>query len=372
MHNSLNIGNLNNAQLDRIALAKDRKQQFPFETFTPVTWHGRPAPPRQWCVEGFIPQANVTMLNGDGGLGKTLLAMQLQVAGALGMPWLGIQMEPIKSLGLYCEDDTDELHRRMVDISAHYGHGLDMLGHVNLASRVGDENILVQFGKNDIGQPTALYQGLCEQAADLSVRLVVLDSLHDLFGGNEISRTHARQFIGFLRRLALKINGAVLLCAHPSLTGMSSGTGSSGSTGWNNAVRSRLYLTKPEDAADDDTRILKGVKANYGALGNGIEVTWRKGVFVCNVPSADPYGQAAQVFMQCLDRMVAEGRHVSPSKHSHDYAARAFMRMPQAKGVSKDKLERAMDLLFAQGKIRVGYHLKPNRHSIEIIEKVTQ
>jgi RecA-family ATPase len=368
----LNIGNLNNAQLDRIALAKDRKQQFPFETFTPVTWHGRPAPPRQWCVEGFIPQANVTMLNGDGGLGKTLLAMQLQVAGALGMPWLGIQMEPIKSLGLYCEDDTDELHRRMVDIGAHYGHGLDTLETVNLVSRVGEENILVQFGKNDIGQATPLYNELTTHALDLGARLVVLDSLHDLFGGNEIIRTQARQFIGFLRKLALKINGAVLLCAHPSLAGMSSGTGSSGSTGWNNAVRSRLYLTKPEDAADDDTRILKGVKANYGPLGNGLEVTWRKGVFVCNVPSADPYGQAAQVFMQCLDRMVAEGRHVSPSKHSHDYAARAFMRMPQAKGVSKDKLERAMDQLFAQGKIRVGYHLKPNRHSIEIIEKVTQ
>jgi RecA-family ATPase len=372
MHNSLNIENLNNAQLDRIALAKDRKQQFPFETFTPVTWHGRPAPPRQWCVEGFIPQANVTMLNGDGGLGKTLLAMQLQVAGALGMPWLGIQMEPIKSLGLYCEDDTDELHRRMVDIGTHYGHSLDALGHVHLASRVGDENILVQFGKNDIGQPTALYQGLCEQAADLGVRLVVLDSLHDLFGGNEISRTHARQFIGFLRRLALKINGAVLLCAHPSLTGMSSGTGSSGSTGWNNAVRSRLYLTKPEDAADDDTRVLKSVKANYGPLGNGIEVTWRKGVFVCNVPSADPYGQAAQVFMLCLDKIAAEGRHASDKKNAGNYAPRMFARQPQAKGVSKDKLERAMEQLFDQGKIQVARFQKDNRHFVEAIGRVGQ
>src|SRR5450631_1520891 len=102
-----------NDDLDATIIALDRKraEAGKLSTFTPLTWHGRPTPRRQWCVEGFVPHASVTLLNGDGGLGKTLLAMQLQVAGALGLPWLGVQMDPIKSLGVYCEDDTDELHR---------------------------------------------------------------------------------------------------------------------------------------------------------------------------------------------------------------------------------------------------------------------
>jgi hypothetical protein len=40
-----------------------------------------------------------------------------------------------------------------------------------------------------------------------------------------------------LKRLARKHDCAILLLAHPSLTGLNTGSGMSGSTGWNNAVR---------------------------------------------------------------------------------------------------------------------------------------
>jgi RecA-family ATPase len=63
----------------------------------------------------------------------------------------------------------------------------------------------------------------------------------DMFSGDENSRPQSRQFIGLLKRLARKHDCAFLLLAHPSLTGLNTGSGMSGSTGWNNAVRSRLY-----------------------------------------------------------------------------------------------------------------------------------
>ena len=250
-----------NADLDAQIITLDRQRETAahLATFTPEVWHGRPIPRRQWCVEGIIPQANVTMLSGDGGLGKTLLAAQLQVAGALALPWLGVQMEPITSLGVYCEDDTPELHRRFSDISTHYGCTFDQLSNVHLTSRVGEDNLLVTFDQHDVATATPLYHEIAEHAADIDAQLVVLDSLHDLFGGNEIMRTHARQFVGLLRRLALRLNGAVLLCAHPSLAGINSGTGTSGSTAWNNAVRSRLYLTKPDDEGEDGERCVVDV-----------------------------------------------------------------------------------------------------------------
>jgi len=46
--------------------------------------------------------------------------------------------------------------------------------------------------------------------------------------------------VAMLRGLAFKADCAILLLAHPSVAGMSSGSGLSGWTSWDNSVRSRL------------------------------------------------------------------------------------------------------------------------------------
>ena len=63
----------------------------------------------------------------------------------------------------------------------------------------------------------------------------------------------------------MDLNAAVIILAHPSVDGIKTGRGYSGSTHWNNAVRSRLYFTtgpqtKDEEAgppSDPDTRLLE-------------------------------------------------------------------------------------------------------------------
>jgi RecA-family ATPase len=117
---------------------------------------------------------------------------------------------------------------------------------------------------------TALFKALEAKLDELRPDLVILDTLADLFGGDEIKRPHARQFIGMLRGLAIKYGVTILLLSHPSLTGMTSGTGTSGSTTWSNSVRSRLYFERPkgsEGYEDDDRRILTTKKSNYGRAG---------------------------------------------------------------------------------------------------------
>ncbi|MCA3487246.1 MAG: AAA family ATPase, partial [Rhodobacter sp.] len=37
----------------------------------------KPIPPRHWHVDDLVPGGTVTLLSGDGGTGKSLLAMQL-------------------------------------------------------------------------------------------------------------------------------------------------------------------------------------------------------------------------------------------------------------------------------------------------------
>src|SRR6202008_3520491 len=114
---------------------------------------------------------------------------------------------------------------------------------------------------------------------DLGPALVVYDTLADLFAGNENSRPQARQFVQMLRGLALRTRSPALLLSHPSLTGLSSGTGTSGSTAWSNSARSRLYL-EYQNEGDPDVRILKTMKSNYARIGAEIRLRWHNGIFV--------------------------------------------------------------------------------------------
>ena len=214
--------------------------------------------------------------------------------------------------------------------------------------------------KYDEGTATEFYQSVHNLAYDTGAQLVVLDSLHDLFGGNENSRPHARQFVSMLRGLAMDIDGAVVFCAHPSLSGLASGTGSSGNTAWNNAVRSRLYLTRPsadEGAFVDDTeRVLRRMKSNYSSTGDTIDLVWRDGVFQ---PVAPPQGifagmasrNAETAFLDGLDAMTVAKRPLSDSSRSGNYAPKVILKTPHGKGFKLYDLVGAMERLFADGKI---------------------
>ena len=121
-------------------------------------WLNRKAPERRWIVDGILPVGAVTMLNGDGGLGKSLLSLQLACATAMGRPWLGVETSPVKTVGVFCEDDPEELQRRMADVAAHYGATAADLDRISLVSRVGEENTLVEFGRvSAVPKPTNLF-----------------------------------------------------------------------------------------------------------------------------------------------------------------------------------------------------------------------
>jgi len=64
------------------------------EFFCAADLDGKPIPPRLWHVPDFVPAGTVTTLNGDGGTGKSLAALQRAVATALGRPWLGQDVKP--------------------------------------------------------------------------------------------------------------------------------------------------------------------------------------------------------------------------------------------------------------------------------------
>jgi RecA-family ATPase len=257
-----------------------------FRPFCPGGWEGKRAPGYDWLVDGCFLKGTVAMLSGDGGLGKSLLMQQLCTAAATGQEWLGLATQRCRTFALFCEDDVGELHRRQEKINKHYGVAGGELEDVLYASRAGEDSVLMRFPKwGQDGETTALYTQLTHSCRDLGAQLIVVDTLADTFAGNEVDRNQPRTFVRALRRLAIELQACVILTQHPSMMGMQSGTGSSGSTGWNNSVRSRLYLTSPKpnrdgDIEDRNVRWLKTMKANHGQTGGKLKLRWLDGVFV--------------------------------------------------------------------------------------------
>jgi hypothetical protein len=355
---------------------------------TPLVWAGKPVPERKWVVPGLIPAGTVTMIAGDGGLGKSLLMLMLQVAAALGADWLGRPCPKIRSIGLYGEDNDDEIQIRLEQVLQHYGidFGDDRLEDFQFLSVVGEENNLCDFAtvfERDTGErrnhwtTTPKYGDIMDWAIEEGAQLVILDSLHDYFHGNENDRAQVRYFVNQLRVIAQEIEGAVVLLAHPSVAGMASGSGSSGSTAWNNAVRSRLYLTRPtRDEKDDgpqdfDIRALKTMKANYGRIGDEIKLRWKDGVFV--VESESVGGTVNNIEKANVEKLLLEGlrklaeRKVanSDSRNAQNYAPKLIRNIEGYAHFSVKQYATALSKLVAAGTVaRVKIGVGADRHPI--------
>jgi Mrp family chromosome partitioning ATPase len=59
----------------------DAEPPLPFINI--AAWHNAPTPEREWVVRDRVPLAAVTLMSGEGGVGKTILALHLAVATAL-------------------------------------------------------------------------------------------------------------------------------------------------------------------------------------------------------------------------------------------------------------------------------------------------
>ncbi len=325
------------------------------------------APDRVWLVPGLIPVGAVTLLGGDGGTGKSLLALQCGAAVVAQLEFLGFPTLSGPVLYIGAEDDKDEFHRRVDKICAGYGITKDQLDDLYLWPLAGEDALLARDG--DTLSPTPLYREIVELVAELKPKLIVFDTLADLFPANENDRAKARQFIQMLNRIALDHECAVVLLNHPSLTGMSSGSGTSGSTGWNNSVRSRLYLERIDD--EDDRRVLTTKKSNYGKIGDETVVEWRDGFFVplnqIHVRCAAEQNADA-VFLKLLAEYTARGVEVGPHNQSSGAAA-VFADDPDSTGINKKGFTAAQHRLLKAGKIRIVTVGSPGR-SKKILEVV--
>lgn len=137
----------------------------------------KPAPPHEWIVSGLIPAREVTAFSGDGGGGKTMIALQLAHARACQWPWLGREITPGRSLYYGAEDDRDELHWRLEQINRQIIAGPLEPGVFTLITVAG-ENAELAVADREFGvRTTRRFEDLEENLRDLEADLLVLEQI---------------------------------------------------------------------------------------------------------------------------------------------------------------------------------------------------
>jgi phage/plasmid primase-like uncharacterized protein/RecA-family ATPase len=331
----------------------------------------KPAPPRRWLMPGWMPEGQVTLFAGDGGVGKSTFALQLAMSAAIGAPLFGIEIVKTRTLILSAEDDTNEMHYRLEKI-------LDGLAGDREANRAALEGnfwlldatdqldpTLATYDDESGINPSETFSGIAEFIRKNGIGLFIADSAADVFA-EEINRHAVRSFIRQLK----KIGCTVLLLGHPSVDGMRTGRGYSGSTHWSNSVRSRLYFQQAKTAdgsePDPDLRVLEIPKTNRARAGQKIFLRWTENGFAREDSAANDIGaladklKAEEVFLKLLRKFIQEGRAPS-GKPSSTYAPKAFAKHPESEGISKDAFAKTMDRLLSAGKIEIVKEGSPSK-----------
>jgi RecA-family ATPase len=265
-------------------------------------------PPREWFVLNRVPANNITLFSGDGAAGKSLAFLQLCAATSLGRDWLGTLPKPGPVIYLSFEDDGDEINRRLADIARHYGVTVsDIKINLKVVSIVDDDVSFAIFNREGIPNPTRWFKRVQNDAEQIKPVLIGIDTVTDIYAGSEIDRGQVKRFLKLLR----KLKTTIVLLSHPSLSGISSGTGLSGTTGWHNTVRARMYLKsaneeKDKDKNDDDSdlRVIESKKNNYGPVSERILVRWKDGVYVLEPGE----GSLERDFTNAMERLFHSGK----------------------------------------------------------------
>jgi RecA-family ATPase len=339
------------------------------------SWDDQPVPERKWAILNRVPLKQAGLFSGEGGTGKSIIELMKDVAHVAAKDWLGSMPEPGPAFYIGAEDEEDELHRRLAAIARHYSVSFRELidGGLHVLCLLGqDATLCAATGKSGKVEVTNLYRQLHEAAGDIKPKNISIDTLSRAFAGSEIDRVQVYAFAMHMQALAMVAGGSVTVLSHPSLTGIASGSGISGSTGWHGAFRFRQYLkgTKADagEQPDNDLRELEFKKNQYGPTAETIALRYQRGLFL-PIDGADTFDKLAaeakadETFRSNIIEFDRQGRNISAKPNAPTYAPTEFAKEPEAKaaGLKKKDFEAAMRRLLAAGKIRVEPYGPPSR-----------
>ena len=206
-----------------------------------------------WLIENWLPRNCVAMLTGDGGVGKSRLALQLAWSLSGDGQWLGEagQMpspgadygggfEPLgPSAIVYAtwEDSPEQIRGRLfwLEQFGKVGNG----NNFKIADMRARGHLWAQTDRNPSPGLTPAGEALRMAAEQHNARLLVVDTIGVAYGASEIDRAQVGAFFADWAAWADQNDCAVLLIAHPPKT---AGVTYSGSTGILGGVRAMWTL----------------------------------------------------------------------------------------------------------------------------------
>src|SRR5262249_6419820 len=254
----------------------ERTKSPPLKWLDMSNWDHEPIPEREWAILNRVPLKQAGLFSGEGGTGKSIIELMKDIPHVAGKDWFGSLPAPGPPFYLRAEDDERELHIRLAAIAKCYQVTFEELvrSGLHVLCLLGqDATLCAATGKSGKVDTTALYRQLYEAAGDIKPKNISIDTLSRAFAGSEIDRVQVYGFAMHMQAPAMVGEGWVTVLSHPSLQGMASGSGISGSTAWHGAFRFRQYLkgVRPEeDAPEGDLRELQFKKNQYGPTGETI------------------------------------------------------------------------------------------------------
>ena len=251
--------------------------------------------PRRYLLKDLILAAYVTLLYGDGGVAKSLLALALAVAVAGGSgKWLGREVESCSVLYMDFELDSEEQARRVYQLCR--GQGLDM----------PPEDLLYMSA---LGHPAReAFTAALEACIEHSVGLMVVDSLGPALQGDAEA---ARDVIGFFQKSIepFRAEGiAILIIDHQSRlqAGQSyQSKGAFGSVFKTNLARSVIQAQATERGEGTLTVRLRQKKHNFGPLAEpfGVKLSFTEEAVSLEAIELDASELAEEATLNATDRV---------------------------------------------------------------------
>ncbi len=211
---------------------------------------GKPAPKVNYILENFLTgDPDILLWVGGGGMGKTTLATQFlrSVMNEINFPLDGENAPGRKTtnsigtrqiIGCYIgtEEIEDQHHRRY----EHQSKGLCKLDmrEPHLLNLYGTDYQIFQRDKNHRITSGRDWNAFIADAQKAKFNLFVFDNLSDLYPGDENNRTEVSDFCRLLYRICVLLHAKVVILSHTNKA-----HNYSGSSGWENKVRTRIQTT---------------------------------------------------------------------------------------------------------------------------------
>jgi hypothetical protein len=336
-----------------------RAAEFAYANF--ATLESDPPPAREWIWDKWLPRGTVVALFGRGGIGKSLLVQQLATHVAHGVKLGGNDVVKSAVLGYFCEDDNEELRRRQISIASELFIDPASMTNLFLEGRAGKPNTLLTFQQDKTARPTPLMKQIRDECSSYKPSLLILDNVAQMYAGLENDRYQVTAFCNELTGIARAHNLCVLLLGHVA---KAEGSEYSGSTAWEAAVRTRLWLDRTESGLLQ----LHRKKANYSDQ-DSLTLEYVNG-YLRNVgtmvDAAPMMARALQPrVLEALAHYTAQEIATSNSPQARNYIVRMMIRDGFAAGASQSVLANALSGLITAGQVKPNCELgwmKPDRH----------